>query len=134
VDPGLRARAVDELIDNALKYSELGSPVTIGASPGARADEIRIWVRDQGEGVPESSRDAMFTDFAQADGSATREREGLGLGLAVVRRLADVVGARLEIASTAGEGSTFTLVLPAAPDTGAALRKAGRGGSRVGAA
>jgi PAS domain S-box-containing protein len=117
VDPVLLARAVDELIDNALKYSEPGTPVTIGASPGADPREVRLWVGDRGEGVPEASQERMFTDFAQVDGSATREREGLGLGLTVVRRLADVIDARLEISSVPGQGSVFTLVLPAARPT-----------------
>jgi signal transduction histidine kinase len=115
VDPVLLAKAVDELVDNALKYSQPGSAVVLGASPGDTESEIRLWVSDSGEGLPEDSRDRLFGDFEQADGSATRTRPGLGLGLSFVRRLAEVIGARLEVRATPGEGSTFTLVLPAAP-------------------
>jgi signal transduction histidine kinase len=114
VDPILLGKVVDELVDNALKFSEPGSPVTLSAAAGPRAGELVVSVRDNGVGIDESARAELFSDFIQADGSSTRAREGLGLGLAFVRRLVDVLGARLEVDSTPGRGSTFSVVVPAA--------------------
>ncbi|HVU72265.1 MAG TPA: ATP-binding protein [Mycobacteriales bacterium] len=114
VDPILLAKVVDELVDNALKFSEPGTAVTISAAQGTRAGELVLSVSDKGVGIDDDARAELFSDFIQADGSATRARDGLGLGLAFARRLVDVLGARLEVESTPGRGSTFSVVLPAA--------------------
>ena len=126
IDPILFGKVLDELIDNALKFSEAGTAVTVSAGLGERSGELVVAVRDHGVGIEDEARTELFTDFIQADGSSTRAREGLGLGLAFVRRLVDVMGARLEVDSAPARGPTFGGVVPAA---GARRRVPGPRGS-----
>lgn len=120
-DRRLLERCLDELVDNALKFSPLGGPVSVtallsgdgGALPGTDA-AVRISVRDHGIGIAEDLLDGIFDDFAQGDSSPTRQFGGLGLGLALVRRVVAAHQGELLCETTPGEGSTFTLVLPAA--------------------
>ena len=107
--------AIDELIDNAIKFSPDGGIVTIAVDrlPHEPKPTIAISVADQGIGIDPMKRDAVFEDFHQVDGSATRRFGGLGIGLAFVRRVAEAHGGRVDIVSEQGTGSTFSLVLPA---------------------
>jgi two-component system, OmpR family, sensor histidine kinase VicK len=127
-DERLLHKCFDELIDNAIKFSPEGGTIEIGAQtvpasgrrrgPGA----VRISVRDEGIGIEASQIGGLFQDFRQLDGSETRTFGGLGLGLSYARRLAVAHEGDITVESEAGRGSTFTLVLPAAP----ALRVASR--------
>jgi signal transduction histidine kinase len=107
------AKAVDELIDNALKYTPAGTAVTVEAA--RVAGRVRIGVRDRGPGLDDAARAALYDDFAQADGSVTRARDGLGLGLPFVRRVAALFDFELAVESHTGEGSLFGLDVPLAP-------------------
>ena len=69
-------------------------------------------VIDRGPGIPAAARHRVFERFSQLDQSSTRAQGGTGLGLFICRRLAEQVGARLELSATAGGGCTFTLFLP----------------------
>ncbi len=100
------------LLSNALKFSPDGSPVDLRAC--GRDGRIRIAVLDRGPGIPEDFRSSIFTRFAQADSSDTRRIGGMGLGLAVAKRLADRLGGRLGYEVGAAGGTTFLLDLPAA--------------------
>jgi signal transduction histidine kinase len=105
--------AIDELIDNAVKFSPGGGIVTIGAGStnhGKRA--IVITVSDQGIGIEPAKQETLFDDFHQIDGSATRHYGGLGIGLGFVRRVARAHGGRVDVSSEPGRGSTFTITLP----------------------
>jgi PAS domain S-box-containing protein len=113
-DRRLLERAVDELIDNAVKFSPEGGVVTvrselIGAGDG-RAVEIAV--SDEGIGIAPSDFDRIFTDFSQIDGSATRRYGGLGLGLPFVQRVVAAHGGTLDATSEPGRGSTFVIRLP----------------------
>jgi len=111
-DPVLLGRVVRNLVDNAFKYTRAGS-VTLSAE----LDEttVRIAVRDTGPGIPESERERIFEEFYQV-GNPERDRaEGLGLGLAIVRRLARLLGLRLKLKSEPGRGSTFSVRLARLP-------------------
>ena len=112
IDPQWVAKAFDELVDNAVKYS--AAAVTFAATQGEDDRHVRLTVRDTGAGIPDDRRSALFTPFEQVDGSATRSVGGLGLGLSFVRRVADEFGLDVVVESTFGKGSAFSLEVPAA--------------------
>ncbi len=102
------------LLSNALKFTPAGS-VTIQATHDRRAKQIVIAVRDTGVGIGKEDQAKVFEDFRQLDSSVTRGYGGTGLGLSICRRLSQMLGGTIELASTLGEGSTFTLRLAARP-------------------
>jgi PAS domain S-box-containing protein len=110
VDPEWVGKALDELIDNAVKYTPPGTAITLTAA--LEEDHVRVGVRDAGAGIAEADQRTLFTSFEQVDGSATRRVGGLGLGLSFVRRLAEDAGFPLSFTSTVGKGSEFWLDLP----------------------
>ncbi|MFL5539231.1 MAG: PAS domain-containing sensor histidine kinase, partial [Longimicrobiaceae bacterium] len=103
---------VINLLSNAIKFTPAGGRVRVDAGrdgPGA----VRLAVADTGIGIPADKQASVFDPFVQVDMSRTRRSEGSGLGLAISRDLARGMGGDLTVASTPGEGSTFTLTLPA---------------------
>jgi PAS domain S-box-containing protein len=114
------ALAVDELIDNAVKFSPEGGRIVVtagrgaaGAGNGSGGDWVEIAVRDQGVGMSAEEYDVVFTDFAQADTSDTRRFGGLGLGLPIVRKVAEGHGGDVSCRSAPGQGTTLVIRLPA---------------------
>jgi signal transduction histidine kinase len=99
------------LLTNAIKFTPTGF-VKLSAHKDSVRRELRIGVHDTGIGIAPGDREKVFEDFRQADASVTREYGGAGLGLAICRRLATMLGGRIELQSAVGSGSTFTLVLP----------------------
>lgn len=136
LDPGMVKGAINELIDNAVKFDPKGGKILVSAElDGGRngSGELHLSVTDQGIGIKEDDLSRIEQDFFQLDASATRSFGGLGLGLAYVRRIVEAHGGRLEIKSSPGRGSRFTLVLPStgvrAPKQSAKAAK--RPGSRA---
>ena len=113
VDPIWLSKALDELVDNAVKYTSKGRPITLAAELRV-GGEVRLTVRDAGEGIDTERLGELLGDFSQADASETRHVGGLGLGLGFVSRVADQLGIRLHVESIRGRGSEFSLDLPAA--------------------
>ncbi|HEX7353809.1 MAG TPA: ATP-binding protein [Mycobacteriales bacterium] len=120
------ARAVDELIDNAIAHG--AGPITLLAQPG-EPGRVTLAVRDSGAGLHDDAHASLFADFEQVDGSATRTRDGLGLGLAFVRRVSGLLDATVSATSRPGSGATFALDLPASGRR--PRRRQARGGSTV---
>jgi signal transduction histidine kinase len=104
--------AVRNLIDNALKYSPIESAVRV--SVASEADTVAIAVTDSGPGVTPDERAAIFRKFTRGRAAADGRVPGTGVGLALVARIASAHGGEVRLATEAGRGSTFTLVLPAA--------------------
>ncbi|WP_232317006.1 response regulator [Paenibacillus sp. D9] len=120
---------IRNLLSNALKFTEEGSvSLHIGsgspASPGAGPEEIVFAVADTGIGIPASKLEAIFEAFQQADGTTSRKYGGTGLGLTISRELAGLLGGRIEASSMDGQGSTFSLIIPARLPEAAASKEA----------
>ena len=103
--------AVGNLVENAVKYSEPGGSVQVRVDHDA--DMVEIAVVDQGVGIPQRDLDRVFERFYRVDRARSRATGGTGLGLSIVRHVAARHGGEVTVSSTEGEGSTFTLRLPA---------------------
>jgi len=100
------------LLDNAAKFTKKGK-VSVGT---ARCGEmLKIYIADTGIGIPEEKQDAIFESFCQADNGTARSYEGLGLGLAISKKIVELHGGRLWFASKLGFGSNFYITLPLKP-------------------
>lgn len=99
------------LLSNAIKFTDTGT-VSLHVSTDA-AGQVRFQVQDTGIGIADEQQQKVFDAFHQADGTTSRRYGGTGLGLSISRDLAALLGGSIELASTPGQGSTFTLVLPA---------------------
>ncbi len=108
--PALLEQAVINLVDNAVKYSDPGNSVQVGAERGAEG--LVVWVRDHGSGIPAEHLPRLFERFYRVDKARSRTAGGTGLGLAIVKHIAQVHGGEARVESAAGAGSTFSLVLP----------------------
>ena len=107
------------LVGNAIKFTEDGGiDVRAERSSGG---SVAITVSDTGIGIPPESMELVFSEFYQADNTFTRSRGGSGLGLAISQRLARAMGGDIEVESTLGEGSRFTILLPPA-ESGSEVR------------
>lgn len=103
-DPALLPAALRNVVQNALKYTPPGNRVLVGCR--RRGDEVSIEVHDGGIGIPAAQLSRLFEAFHRLD--ATRSR-GLGLGLYIVKEIADLLGHRIDVRSEIGRGSCFAL-------------------------
>lgn len=102
-------QAVLNLAENATHYTEESDTIALGSS--LNSSEVRLWVRDTGEGISSEDQGRIFERFARAK-RGRRRSEGSGLGLSIVRAIAMAHGGRVELQAQLGVGSTFILVLP----------------------
>jgi signal transduction histidine kinase len=109
-DPLLLRRAIDNLLDNAAKYSDASTPVTLAVRPNGKT--VAFEVVDRGIGMTPAELERAFTPFWRADGSRTRKTGGVGLGLALARRIARAHGGDVTLTSHPGQGTTARLEVP----------------------
>ena len=102
--------AIGNLVENAVKYSEVGSAVEVTAH--ADGDWVEFTVKDFGLGIPSRDLDRVFERFYRVDRARSRDTGGTGLGLAIVRHVANNHGGDVSVTSIEGEGSTFALKIP----------------------
>jgi len=100
------------LLGNAVKFTDAGE-VVLTAEPGDEPHQVHVAVRDTGIGIPADRTHRLFEEFSQLDSSTTRRYGGTGLGLAVSKRLAELMGGTMWVESVAGEGSTFHFTISA---------------------
>ncbi len=105
-------QVLKHLLDNAAKFTKRGK---ISLKAEKCGEMLKLSVRDTGIGIPKEAQKAIFEGFSQADGSKTRSHEGLGLGLAISRKLVELHGGRIWLSSQPGKGSEFYVTLPLKP-------------------
>jgi signal transduction histidine kinase/CheY-like chemotaxis protein len=110
-DEGKLSQILRNLISNALKFTERGE-IRVTAVPAEDGDKIRFAVADTGIGIAAEDHAAIFEEFTQVRNPLQSRVKGTGLGLPLCRRLAGLLGGSIELESTPGEGSIFTLTLP----------------------
>ncbi|MFZ2269154.1 MAG: ATP-binding protein [Azonexus sp.] len=108
-DPTRLRQLLNNLLSNAIKFTERGR-ITLSARRSGQ--EIAFAVADTGPGIPPEHHETVFEKFKQLENFLTREHGGTGLGLALVRQLVDHMDGRVELESSVGVGSTFTIYLP----------------------
>jgi CheY-like chemotaxis protein len=108
-DPVLLDRVIRNLLSNAVRYTEKGE-VTLSAV--VDGDRVRISVKDTGPGIAEADAGRIFEDFVQLENPARARARGVGLGLANVRRISQLMNLDLQLQSKVGEGSEFILWIP----------------------
>lgn len=104
-------QVITNVASNALKFSPRSCVVEVRLTRSTQGP--RLSVRDQGPGIPDEFKSRIFSKFAQADSSDTRQKGGTGLGLAIAKEIVERHGGRLSFETAAGEGSTFHIDLPA---------------------
>ena len=108
------ARALSNLVENALAYSPVGTAVTVGARP--HADGVELWVADSGPGVPDSEKERIFEKFYRGSVSG-RVPSGTGLGLAIAREIVRTHDGTLRVEDAPPHGARFVLTIPSAKES-----------------
>jgi len=113
-DAGRLQQVFGNLLDNAIRFSKKGQAVRVGLS--AKGAAVRVTVTDSGAGIAPRFLERMYAPFLQAEDALTREHGGLGVGLAIVRRLVELHGGSISASSRGpGRGSRFTVAFPVVP-------------------
>ncbi|CEQ13145.1 two-component sensor histidine kinase [[Clostridium] sordellii] len=109
IDVDKMERAILNLISNSIKFSEMGSYIEVNIT--SENKEIKISVKDEGVGIPKDRMDFIFTKFGQIDRTLSRNTEGCGVGLALVKEIVNLHKGQIHVQSEEGVGSTFTIIL-----------------------
>jgi two-component system, OmpR family, phosphate regulon sensor histidine kinase PhoR len=112
-DPDALRQVMDNLVDNAIKYTPNGGRITVRWS--ATAETVSFEVEDTGVGIPAADLPRVFERFYRVDKARSRSVGGTGLGLAIVKHLVQAMKGQVRAASTVGKGTTFRVTLPRAP-------------------
>jgi len=114
-DPGRMAQVLENLVSNALCYTSQGGQISLSGEAGAGAVKLRV--QDNGAGIDPEDLPFVFDRFYRADESRQRNGTESGLGLAIAKSIVEAHGGSISVESTPGQGSTFTVTLPAASAT-----------------
>jgi signal transduction histidine kinase len=106
-------RLLLNLVDNAIKYTPAGGSVTLSLQ--SDSDWAFLQISDTGIGLSEDEQQRIFSRFYRTTDTRSRDQRGVGLGLSIVRSIAEAHGGRIDVKSNPGKGSTFTLQLPINP-------------------
>lgn len=109
IDVDKMERAILNLISNSIKFSEMGSYIEVNITRENK--EIKISVKDEGVGIPKDRMNFIFTKFGQIDRTLSRNTEGCGVGLALVKEIVNLHKGQIHVQSEEGVGSTFTIIL-----------------------
>ena len=109
-DPAFLEKVWENLLLNAIKYTEIGGAIDILLNE--QPDDVTVVIRDTGIGLDEEALDRVFDRFYRADDSRTQDTGGTGLGLSIVQQVVKLHGGTIEVTSTKGKGTTFTVSLP----------------------
>jgi signal transduction histidine kinase len=112
VDPDKLRQMLTNLATNAIKYSPNGGEVRLSTRPGPTPERVEILVADRGVGIAAAEMEQIFDPYRRGTSAVTRRVRGAGLGLYIVRSLAELHGGSVQVESEVGRGSTFRLVLP----------------------
>ena len=110
-DPEKIERIMLNLLSNAVKFTPVGGEILVAIKEWNR-DNICISVKDTGKGIPKDKLDSIFERFVQVDKSLTRDNEGSGIGLSLVKLLVELHNGTISVQSKEGEGSEFIICLP----------------------
>jgi len=126
-DAGRLEQVLVNLLDNAMRYTDVGGDVTLTAT--ADNDAVHFAVRDTGRGIPPVDVPRLFERFYQVDRARSEHGQHVGLGLAIVREIVDAHGGKIQVTSTPGVGTTVTVGIPRGTSGGgrAAVRHGGEG-------
>ena len=117
-DPRRLRQIMGNLLGNGIKYSEQGTvELKVEVVSDKAGPQLHIRVSDQGIGIAPQHLSLIFNDFYQVESSHSRRYDGLGIGLALTRRIVDLMGGTITCTSTLGEGSAFDVVVPISPVT-----------------
>jgi two-component system phosphate regulon sensor histidine kinase PhoR len=115
-DPDALRQILDNLVDNAIKYTRNGGKIT--ARWNATGDQVSFEIEDSGVGIPEKDLPRIFERFYRVDKARSREMGGTGLGLAIVKHLVQAMKGQVRVMSQVGKGTTFRVTLPRAGTSG----------------
>ncbi|MCS6807524.1 MAG: hybrid sensor histidine kinase/response regulator [Bacteroidota bacterium] len=120
-DPTLTVQILDNLVSNAVKYSPINTNVWIRVQPYPERQRVRVSVQDEGPGLSEEDKQKLFHKFARLSAKPTGGEHSTGLGLSIVKRLAEAIGANVWCESELGKGATF--IIEFLDDTAASLQE-----------
>lgn len=115
--------ALQNLIDNAIKYTPSDGKVTVSVAPTSSAKEVEVSVQDTGIGIPEPQQARVFDKFFRATNAQRVYTEGSGLGLYLVKNIVEAHGGTIRFRSREGDGTKFSIVLPIREEVGEFLKK-----------
>lgn len=110
IDDEKYERIILNLISNAIKFTPEGKSISVTLR--SVKDKICVEVKDNGIGIPQDKMDIIFDKFGQVDSSLSRQAEGTGIGLSLVKMFVNALGGSVSVKSTVGKGSTFTVLFP----------------------